>query len=98
MLPASVEQAAQQAAANAANHGAAPAIDGISASGAGARSNHLTGRARSEQEQSKNRADRESGSHVFISFKPVNRREGLLFRRLSCFIFLEGAADHLLIF
>jgi hypothetical protein len=43
----SVDQAAQKASANAADNGAALTVNGISASGAGTGSKHLTSRARS---------------------------------------------------
>jgi hypothetical protein len=56
----SVDQAAQKASANAADNGTALTVNGISAGGAGTGSKHLTGRARSEQKQSKDRTDRES--------------------------------------
>jgi hypothetical protein len=56
----SVKQAAQKASTNAADNGASLAIDGISAGGAGTGSKHLTGRARSEHKQSKDRTDRKS--------------------------------------
>ena len=56
----SVDQTTQKASANAADNSAALTVNGISASGAGTGSKHLTGRARSKHEQGKNRVNRES--------------------------------------
>jgi hypothetical protein len=94
----SVEQAAQQASADAADDGAALAINSISTGSAGTCSDYLTGRARSKQKQSKNRDDRESGSHELVSFTPVNGWEGCLFHSLDYFMFcLENVNSKFLI-
>jgi len=93
----SVDQSAQQTSANTADDGTALAIDSISTGGTCTCSDHLTGRTRSKQKQRKDRPDRKSGSHVFVSFTPVNRRKGLLFHSLNYFILFEDIANHLLI-
>jgi hypothetical protein len=53
----SVEQAAEQTAANTADDGAPFTVHGISAGSAGAGSNYLPGRAGSKQQQHKDRAN-----------------------------------------
>jgi hypothetical protein len=75
----SVEQTAADA-------GATLAVHSIPTGSAGTGSDHLTGRAGSKQQQRKDRADRESESHDFVSFTPVNRQEGYLFHSVQFFV------------